>query len=319
MDQNLSELEKMFELRDFPLNVVIEVCNYCNLNCIMCTNDKLQRPRGSMSISLYKKIIDEIAETNPNTRIWLDFYGEPLLAKFKLYYMIDYAKKKGLTSVNMNSNGTLLDDEMAEMILDSGIDFISFDCDGFSAEVYEKIRVNGKRDIFYNNLLNLIKKKKERELYKPIIEIQAIEMPENRHEIQQIMDYWRQQGVRVSVRGMFSWAGNVENGKRNTETGRIACGFAIGHCVVTWDGNVVACGNDCNGGAVFGNLNEQSIKEVWNRNRKKFMEDHISHHFDQLPEVCKNCTDWMGVGDKHFSEDGKEYVKSYEFDKVMVE
>ena len=75
--------------------------------------------------------------------------------------MIDYAKKKGLTSVNMNSNGTLLDDEMAEMILDSGIDFISFDCDGFSAEVYEKIRVNGKRDIFYNNLLNLIKKKRK--------------------------------------------------------------------------------------------------------------------------------------------------------------
>lgn len=314
----LTNLEKKYELREFPLNVAIEVCNHCNLNCIMCANDQLKRKRGSMSIKLYKKIIDEIAEVNPNTRIWLDFYGEPLLVKYKLYYMIDYAKKKGLTSINMNSNGTLLDDEMAEMILDSGIDFISFDVDGFSSEVYEKIRVNGNRDVFYNNILNLIQKKKERDLQKPIIEMQAIEMPENKHEIQQILDYWLQQGVRVSVRNLFSWAGQVKSGRENTEH-RIACGFAIGHCAVTWEGDVVACGVDCDAGAVFGNLNMNSIKEIWNVNRKEFMEDHLAHRFGKLPTICKNCTDWQGVGDKHFSEDGKEYEKSYDFNKVMVE
>ena len=45
---------------------------------------------------------------------------------------------------------------MADMQLDSGIDFISIDCDGFSKEVFEKIRVNANRDIVYNNIENLI-------------------------------------------------------------------------------------------------------------------------------------------------------------------
>ena len=49
---------------------------------------------------------------------------------------------------------------MADMLLDSGIDFISIDCDGFSKEVFEKIRVNANRDIVYNNIENLILKKK---------------------------------------------------------------------------------------------------------------------------------------------------------------
>lgn len=49
---------------------------------------------------------------------------------------------------------------MADMLLDSGIDFISIDCDGFSKEVFEKIRVNANRDVVYNNIENLILKKK---------------------------------------------------------------------------------------------------------------------------------------------------------------
>lgn len=49
---------------------------------------------------------------------------------------------------------------MTDMLLDSGIDFISFDCDGFSSEVYEKIRVNAKRDVVYHNIEYFWKEKK---------------------------------------------------------------------------------------------------------------------------------------------------------------
>lgn len=38
----------------------------------------------------------------------------------------------------MNTNATLLNEEMAEMLLDSEIDFISIDCYGYSKGVFEK-------------------------------------------------------------------------------------------------------------------------------------------------------------------------------------
>ena len=84
MYENLAEVEKKYKISDFPLNVIVEPGNYCNLNCTTCANDKLTRPKGSMNALLYKKIIDEIAAVNPGTRLWLDFYGEPLLQKWKI-------------------------------------------------------------------------------------------------------------------------------------------------------------------------------------------------------------------------------------------
>ena len=72
----------------------------------------MTRSKGRMDIRLYKKLIDEIAIENPYVRIWLDYYGEPLLQQFKLFYMIDYAKKKGLSNISFNTNGTLLNQEM---------------------------------------------------------------------------------------------------------------------------------------------------------------------------------------------------------------
>ena len=179
MYEDVREVEQRLEMKDFPLNVIVEPGNFCNLNCITCANNKLTRPKGTMDILLYKKIIDEIAAENPYTRLWLDFYGEPLLQKYKIYYMIEYARKKGLVNININTNGTLLDREMAEMLLDSGISFISIDCDGFSKEVYEKIRVGAKRDVTYRNIEYLLKRKKERNITQTIIEVKVMEMEEN--------------------------------------------------------------------------------------------------------------------------------------------
>lgn len=152
MYQNVECIESNLVITEFPLNIAIEPSNYCNLNCIMCAHDKLTRAKGKMDIRLYKKIIDEISQENPDTRVWLDYYGEPLLLQFKLFYLINYAKQKGLTNVCINTNATLLTEEISEMLIDSGIDFISIDCDGYSKEVYEKIRVNAKRDEVYTNI-----------------------------------------------------------------------------------------------------------------------------------------------------------------------
>ena len=77
MYENLEQLEEKYEVKEFPLNIIIEPGNFCNLNCTTCVNNKLTRPKGSMNILLYKKIIDEIAAVNPYTRVWLFSSVEP--------------------------------------------------------------------------------------------------------------------------------------------------------------------------------------------------------------------------------------------------
>lgn len=312
MYENVKEAEKRYEMKDFPLNVIVEVGNHCNLNCTTCMNDRLTRKKGYMSIFLYKKIIDEIAERNPYCRVWLDFYGEPLLVRYKLYYMINYAKKKGLKNVNINTNGTLINEEMAEMLLDSEIDFISIDVDGFSKEVYEKIRIGADRDVLYHNIEHLLQRKGERGLSTPIIEVKAMEMEENRNELQKIVDYWRDRGAWTTVRRLISWGGGIQKFTYENNDERCACGHAVGVCAITWDGNVVTCAMDADGKTIYGNINNSSISEVWEKRNKELVSKHLAHQWKQIPEVCKSCTDWMIVGEQRFDENGNASVRSYD-------
>ncbi|WFR56787.1 radical SAM protein [Anaerocolumna sp. AGMB13025] len=320
MYENLDNLESKFKIAEFPLNVAIEVGNYCNLNCIMCANDKITRKKGFIDIKTYKKIIDEIAINNVNTRLWLDFYGEPLLAGYKLFYMIDYAKKKGLTNINMNTNGTLLNEEKAEMLLESGIDFISIDVDGYSKEVFEKIRIGANRDEVYKNIEYILLKKEEMGIKTPIIEVKVLEMKENEDEIEEILNYWHEKKARITLRRLISWGGaclDLRNEGKLPE--RIACGYAVGICAITWDGNIVTCGLDAHGKEIFGNVKEQSINEIWEKRNKELVEKHINHEFDKLPQICRECTDWMIIGEKHYDENGIELTKNYDASSDMYE
>lgn len=320
MIKDLAEQEKKYTKMDFPLTIAVEVGNHCNLNCIMCCNDSLKRKRGYMDMNLYRKIIDEIAEKSPGTRVWLDFYGEPLLVRYQLYFMIDYAKKRGIRNVNMNTNGTLLNEEMANMILDSGLDFLSADIDGFSKEVYESIRRGGDRDVVYRNIENFIEIQKRRGIKTPYFEIKVIEMEENKHEVQQIVDYWLDKGIGVGVRMMHNWGGNLRGVPyRNIEQSRIACGNAVGQLGVTWEGEVTMCAQDIEGELSLGNLNHESISQVWEK-KQELIDLHMEHRFEELPEFCRKCSTWALVNsEEHYYSNGEKYLRSYNFDETMVE
>lgn len=318
MYEDIKTVESKFLISDFPLNIAVEPSNFCNLNCIMCANDKLTRKRGVMDIRLYKKIIDEIAAENPYTRLWLDFYGEPLLQKFKLFYMIDYAVKKGLKNIDLNTNAMLLDEEMAEMLLDSGITFISIDCDGFSKETYEKIRVGANRDKVYKNIEYFLKLKQKKGLEKPIIEVKIMEMKENANEIDDVLSFWREKGAWTCVRRLISWGGKYDNGSNQDNSGRIACGSGIGILPITWDGMAVNCVMDCNADYPCGNVNTTSIKEIWKKRNEFLVKNQLSHNWDELPPICKDCTDWMVVGENRWDEKGNPVEKIYDTDKKMI-
>lgn len=317
MYEDLENLEAKYKIMEFPLNIAIEVTNRCNLNCIMCSNDKLTRSRGFMTMETYKKIIDEIAIESPGTRIWLDFYGEALLAGYKLYYMIDYAKKSGVNNVCINTNGTLLKPEFSEMLLDSGVDYISIDCDGFTKEVYESIRVGGNRDVFYSNIEYLLQRKKERKS-NVIIDVKVIEMEENRKEVEQIIDYWQKRGAWTAVRREASWNGNVRKEHEFTKTDRIVCGHAVGICAITWDGDIAGCVWDANADVKCGNVNDMTIKSIWKKRNEEFVKLHFEHRWDELNEQCRNCENWRIVGENRYDENGNPINRNYKLkDKIF--
>lgn len=319
MYEELKGLEQKYTINEFPLSIGLEVTNHCNLNCTMCTNDKLTRKKGFMDMSLYRKIVDEVAVESPSTRLWLDFCGEPLLAGYKLYFMISYARKKGLKNICINTNGTLLTKEYADMLLDSGIDNVSIDCDGFTKEVYESIRVGGDRDKFYENVEYILAEKKRRNITNMIIEVKVLEQERNYHEVDQIMEYWKERGAWTAKRRMRTWAGDVDNHNAIDDVDRIACGYAVGICPITWDGFVPCCADDADAKYTWGDVKTESIKSIWTRRNKEFVALHMEHRWDELNEMCKKCSDWKIVGEMRYDENGNLMNRNYKANQTLYQ
>ena len=292
----LAKIERTLHEIPFPKKFAVEVCADCNLACSMCHHPMMRRPKGIMPFELWRRCADQIAAVAPATECWFSFSGEPLMEPERLLRMLGYGKSVGLRSLNVNTNGMLLTPDLAEALLDSGVDLIVIGIDGHTSETYERIRVNGNRDVLYANIEHLVALRQAR-AEGPEIQVQFIEMEENAHELEAFTTYWLERGAVVKVRNMLSWGGKFGTPLNVSNEDRIPCPWALTMMHVFWDGRVPRCPGDTEGEEGVGNAWEESLAKLWG-DLGAYREKHLAHRFDELPERCQECKDWM-VGAAH--------------------
>ncbi len=294
---SLDQIAKTLCPLPFPTRFAVEVTAECNLACSMCHHPNMRRPKGRMPFELWKRCADQIAAISPDTQCWFSFCGEPLLEPELLFRMLDYAKSVELQSLNVNTNGMLLTPEIAEPLLESGADLVVIGIDGFSKETFEKIRVEADRDVVYANVEHLLAARETRGSG-PEIQVQFIEMGENRHELEAYQAYLLARGATLKVRKMLSWGGTFDTSLNVPKEERIPCPWAITMMHVFWDGRVPRCPGDTEGDEGVGNAWDEPLTDLWDR-LEEYREKHLAYRFDELPERCRNCKDWMtGAADR---------------------
>ncbi|QTA38629.1 radical SAM protein [Thermosipho ferrireducens] len=277
----------------FPGIILIDNVSFCNLRCSMCSHKDMVRKPGFMEWELYKKIIDEIAEERPDARVWITYFGEGLLLK-DLDERIKYAKEKGLKDVVLNSNGVLLPlNNWADRLVKAGLDALYVGIDAYYKETYEKLRVGGDFDSVVEGVL----------LYKKALQrygrdgqrlfVQFVEMEENSSEVEKFIEFWRGKGVNVKIRPKVSWAGRIEAKNLKEFEKRLPCFWGLNTMNIAHDGSVCLCAIDLDCQTKMGNINEKSLKEVWNTALKDFRKVHLKGMWEILPEMCKKCKDWQ--------------------------
>jgi len=300
-DEKILKLKQISEtLSDlkFPYQIIIETTAFCNMKCTMCGHKDMKRKKGNMSMTLFKKIIDEIASENKDTEIWMTFYGDALILGYKLYYMIEYAKKKGLTNVVLNSNAMLLDEDAACWLIESGLDRFIVSIDAATKQTYEKLRVGGIYEVMDKNVRNIINLKNKLGLKKPKIEVQFSIMEENEHEFEQFKKYWLSQGALVKYREKLTWTGSVDAANLDPSIDRIPCPWGIKTCAIHYNGDIVICAVDYEGKEIFGNVNSNTIKDIWQTAHREARLNHLAGNWDKIPQLCMKCLDWQAVGAK---------------------
>jgi len=136
-----------------PRLVFWEVTKGCNLRCIHCraTATELMSPTD-LPTDKAKAIIDQIAAfAGP---ILVLSGGEPLYRK-DIFELASYATSKGLR-VALATNGTLVDREIAQKIVDAGVKRVSISLDGADARTHDSFRgIPGAFDNAVQGLKNL--------------------------------------------------------------------------------------------------------------------------------------------------------------------
>ena len=306
MDKNkvIKQQNRQVDAGDFPKVVLIDTISHCNLRCSMCVHQRMQRKQGVMPQGLFTKIIDEIAEVDKSVRVWMVFFGEPLLLKKtnpSIFDLIRYAKSKGLIDVVVNSNANLLDKESARSLIDSGLDAIYFGIDAFRKETYSQIRVGGDYEKTVANVVQLLELQKELNVFHPKVFIQFVEMDLNMGEKDDFLAFWATKGATVKIRPKVSWAGEIE--ASNLILGnadRWPCHWAMQTMSITDAGKVVTCAVDLDAKFIAGDITKQSLKEVWNSNLKSLRRLHEEKLWDELPVHCSKCRDWQSAHSEYY-------------------
>jgi radical SAM protein with 4Fe4S-binding SPASM domain len=273
----------------YPVELIIEPTNYCNLNCIMCPRDRMKRKIGMMDLSLFKKIIDE--SKNYVEFIYLHLFGESLFHK-DIFRMITYAERAGI-NVGLSTNVTMLSEKNTFNLLNSNLHLLILSLDNPSKDAYNKIRVGGdyekiEKTIIY--FLNELEKFK----YKPEVVLQMIDLDCSRAEQNLFKNkFSKYSSIHVKMKGFCDWAGQVEEINKLVSSkaplgSNSKCFEPWRALTIYWDGTVVPCCNDFDGAYIRGNMRKSNIKEIWNG---AFMQEFRKSHLVDKSQMnlCKSC------------------------------
>lgn len=182
----------------------IEPTSRCNLNCVTCIRNTWDEPLGSMSLAVFDALVEQMKEFKTLRTVMFGGFGEPTFHQ-DILYMIAKIKSLGLT-VEMVTNGTLLNEEMTEGLIRSGLDTLWVSFDGSSADSFEDIRSGANFDSVVQNLVHL-KKVDKNSSRKIKVGISYVVMKRNINELKNLKALAKKVGAQmISVSNVIPYS-----------------------------------------------------------------------------------------------------------------
>lgn len=243
-----------------PCLISIETINRCNSTCAFCPaniNDE-SRPFAKMSENLFVKIIDELAQLSYDGYLNLYVNNEPFMDnRIEEWYI--YAKEKlPKAKMLLYTNGTLLTEERFRKIIPS----------------IDKMIINNYTEDF--------------KLHKSVDKIYRI--------VKNTPEY-KDKDITIQIRYikeiLTNRAGAAPNKKAGKQTGD-SCVMPYTDFTIYPDGTVGLCCSDALEKTNLGNVEQQSIYEIWSSSEYAELREKIGKSRDLYP-FCKGC-DFVDAG-----------------------
>jgi radical SAM protein with 4Fe4S-binding SPASM domain len=274
---------------DYPPYLLIEPVSICNLRCPFCfQSDKsfVKKPfMGMMQLDLFKNIIDQANEIGIGA-ITIASRGEPTLHK-NLGDMLSYIKKKeNIFEVKLNTNATKLTKDLCYQIFENEINQVVISADHYEKKTFEELRKNSNFENVVKNVNMLFKIRKKFINSITEIRVSGIDFYKTTDK-NKFYDFWIKNSDEVTIGSALErW--DTYNNEIHQDIND-PCENLWDRMYIWFDGKVNPCDADYKSYLSYGNVNNYSIKELWNNKIIKNLRN--KHLINQRKEIdpCNKC------------------------------
>jgi MoaA/NifB/PqqE/SkfB family radical SAM enzyme len=256
---------------DFPFVSSLEFTNQCNLDCLFCARAVMTRPLGYMSSGLFEKIIQEYRKHKIFIKV--NGYGENLLHPDALHFIQEIKKGNGLY---FTSNCTTINDKIANCFVNNNVDVLQVSFQGTDKKSYEMQRRKSSFDKVIKNLKHIVKIRGDSPY--PFIHLSTTLLDESDEDIEKFIDFGFEIGVDSVGIGRTDYDRVIQemihDKKRKEQIDEMRAKqslvkvpdhtYLYKYIDVNWDGIVVSSFFDFDEFIPVGDLNKQTMHEIWN-------------------------------------------------------
>lgn len=288
--------DEKINLKKTP-NIVVEINNTCNLNCIMCETKNSKRPKGVMSVDDFVWILDKVIKPKSQRVLVVHTVGEPLMHPH-FDKIADEVYKRNIRLL-VTTNGLFLKKHSRIFEKYPGLFAgINVSVDGASKETYDKIRVGGEFTSLIENLQWLTEVNRTLKLRIPI-GIQSVVSADNLHEIPDYFSVYTKyvKSENILFNMISTLSADIEDGSYyfsrnilgNESVLNAPCILPFVQMHILFDGQISACCRDYHGELIMGYIKKDSWEKVWLSEQYEKMRDFHRHKETLNLSMCRSC------------------------------
>jgi radical SAM protein with 4Fe4S-binding SPASM domain len=312
-------LEDLVPLKT-PISAHVDISSLCNYRCSFCFQADTQGmkdvglKRGFMEFSMFKKIVDDFKDfPDKIKKIKIGNHGEPTLHS-EVVKMVDYARKSDSADIiEMFTNGSKLTPELNEGLVKSGLQRINISLEGLSDERY--LSVAGTKQVF-QEIIDGVKslyeiktrEKSELQIYVKIAD-QAhalkgdkdVKFNLSEQEKKYFFSTFTPICDEIFIEKVVPQWADTQLDKQNdvTDTGmygqkinqwKDSCPFIFMYMHFNCDGTVSPCTLDWPRKVVIGDVNKQSVSEIWNGDSLRELQVAMLAGQRKCVDLCATCS-----------------------------
>ncbi len=281
------------EPEPWPAEVQIELTTEDQLpDTLLRPRGKIVPQRGPLNVELLQRLLGDLCQYD-DVLVVLGGFGEPLLHP-DFAAILRHCREAGVFGLAVRTNGLAMEQKAIQAMLDFDVDVVQVFIDAADAAGYREVQGFDGWDTVVRNMTTFDRMRRDAGKINPVLAASLTKARETFGALEPFHAHWLKFSGWAVIEGYSHHAGLMADRRvmSMAPPQRLPCRQLANRCTILANGLVVGCDRDFQGGYVVGDLNEQSLSQIWHDDRMASLRAAHRRADYSIHPMCADCEDW---------------------------